>query len=109
MKLSLDPSLNLNLETSLVSLLGAQPVVDGLILEDRPVEVVENDQGIRLRYVTPALQGGAFLLEAHHPNPAGRVWLHYWLEGLPAGRRLDSFGLRFRSIENLRDYLRQGY
>lgn len=109
MKLSLDPSRNLNVETSLVSLLGAQPVVDGLILEDRPVEVLDNDRGIRLRYAPPALQGGAFLLEAHHPDPASRVWLRYWLEGLPTDRRLDSFGLRFKGVENLRAYLRQGY
>lgn len=109
MKLSLDPSMNLNIETSLVSLLGAQPVLDGLILEDRQVEVENNDQAILLRYNAPALQGGVFVLQTRRPDSAGRVWLRYWLEDLPADRRLDSFGLHFDRVENLRAYLRQGY
>ena len=43
------------------------------------------------------------------PDAQGHIWIQYWVERLPHDLVLDSFGLRFEQLENLRQYLRNGY
>jgi len=93
-----------------VSLRGAQPVLNGLSLEGWACEVLHLDSGqIDLRYTSASLGGGAFRLQATQPDRQHHIWMRYWLEGLPHDLVLDSFGLRFEQVENLRQYLLNGY
>jgi hypothetical protein len=109
MRVSLTPSQTLNIESSSVSLCHAHPVVNGTVLEKARLEVLhEEADGITVRYTAPALGHATFGL-ASRRETAAHCSLHYWVEGLSAGVALDSFGLRFESVENLRAYLRHGY
>ena len=64
---------------------------------------------IELRYTARSLGDGVFRIQATGANSQNRVHLRYWLEGLPPELILDSFGLRFEQVENVRQYLRNGY
>ncbi|MBI5955324.1 MAG: alpha-galactosidase [Chloroflexi bacterium] len=109
MNLRLSPDKTLNLQASGVTLRGAQPVINGAPLEGWAREVIRSDdEQIELRYTSASL-GGTFGLHATHTDAQGRIWIRYWVEGLPNDLVLDSFGLRFERIENLRQYLRHGY
>jgi len=108
--LSLSADRTLLIETPGVTLRGAQPVLNGLPLERWMCEVIRSDhEQIRLRYTSAALGRGAFGVQATHADVHGYAWLSYWVEGLPADLILDSFGLHFEQVENLRQYLRNGY
>jgi hypothetical protein len=70
-------------------------------------EITHSDNRyIELRYTAAAIGNGAFGLRISHPDAQGHIWIQYWVEGLPQDLSLDSFGLRFEQIENLRQYLR---
>ena len=109
MKISLTPSQTLNIESSLVSLFNARPVLNGMPLEEFHAQVLREEANeITVRYTAPALGGAMFGLASRRESTA-HYSLHYWIEGLSESIVLDSFGLRFESVENLRAYLRHGY
>ena len=91
-----------------VSLRAATPVLNGVALEEAQAESADAGNALELRYRAPGLGGGAFGVEARREEGGG-LRLRWWVEGLPAGVDLDSFGLRFAAVENLRAYLRNGY
>jgi alpha-galactosidase len=110
MEISLSQDKTLNIETSIVNLHGGRPVVNGLPLEDWTGEVLRlNSEQLGLLYTSPSLQGGAFQLQANRSNLDEQIWIHYALEDLPEEFILDSFGLYFEHVENVRQYLRNGY
>ena len=109
MKLSLTASGTLDIESNIVSLRYARPVVNGQIVEGA-AEVLQDDKaGLVVRYTGLALGQGALVVEAHPEAETGCAWLRYWVEGLDPQLTLDSFGLQFGALENLRAYLRSGY
>ena len=110
MNLSLSLDQTLSIESPGVTLRGAQPVVNGTTLEGWSCHVIRSDnEQIELRCTAEALGEGTFGLKASHPDAQGHIWIQYWMEGLPQDFILDSFGWRFEQIENLKQYLRNGY
>jgi alpha-galactosidase len=106
----------LSLRIGPLVLRGGWPVVNGVPLEGGQVEIVNQSKtDINLRVSAPSLGQGAFgLTVAPHPGlieeaSEDPLEIYYWLEDLPPGFVLDSFGLRFAAIENLRAYLPMGY
>lgn len=72
-QLSLSAHQTLVIETSIVTLRNAGPVLNGTPLEAWTCEVLEQDrEGIELRYTSPALGGGAFRLQAAPSGTQGR-------------------------------------
>ena len=109
-ELSLSANQLLVIETSVVTLRNAEPVLNGIPLEGCSCEVLHwDDERIELRYSSPALGTGAFRLQAAPARTEDRMGLRYWLEGIPEDLVLDSFGLRFEQVENVRQFLRNGY
>ncbi|MBI5300493.1 MAG: alpha-galactosidase [Chloroflexi bacterium] len=106
MKIAPTPDHSIRIEFSNISLSGLRPVVNGVALNDAPVQVVHNDaRGSELNFSLP---DGAFGVEVTRENES-RVWLRYWIANPSQNFALDSFGIRFAQIENLRAYLRNGY
>lgn len=92
-----DPALTIDLGGLL--LYGGHPVINGSDVTGTPA--VDADG----RWVWSADEG-IFRLAVAEQN--GQLALVYSLEGYPVDR-LDSFGLRFKGIKNLRAYLKNGY
>ena len=67
------------------------------------------NEGIELRYISPSLGDGAFGLQVIQSEALEHLVIRYWLETLSPDLILDSFGLRFEQVENLLQYLRNGY
>ena len=108
MKLWLSSENLLNLESPHITLRGAGPVLNNAFLQDWMCDVVRSDrEQIELRYTSPSLGGGAFQLQAIQLEQ--KLTVRYWLEALPRNLVLDSFGLRFAQVENIRQFLRNGY
>jgi len=100
---------SLDIESPLVSLRGVRPVLNGAPLDDARAEIVANDATrIELRYTAPRLGDGVFGVEVTRQNES-RAWLRYWVENWAEHTALDSFGLCFDRVENLRSYLCNGY
>lgn len=100
----------LDIEASDIRLRDGLPVVNSLALQDTQVEVVLTEPHHQIvQYRSPTLGDGLFGLDVRQDRRLAQLWLRYWVEGLPASQALDSFGLRFERIENLRGYLRNGY
>ncbi len=96
-----------SLEAADMTLRGLAPVLNGKQL-DAPAEAIDQgDGGLELRY--SGLPGGAAFRVEFHPEPDGKWWLRYRVEGLEPAFVLDSFGLHFQAVENLRAYLLNGY
>lgn len=110
MKLTFTPSGILDIEASSIYLRGGYPVVNLVVLKDIQIQVVlhEPDHQI-IQYRSSTLEDGIFGLEILHNKLLDQFWLCYWVEGLVPSQTLDSFGLQFQGIENLRAYLRNGY
>lgn len=91
-------------------ILGAiQPVLNGMILADADVQVVHDDaERIQLECTASALQDGRFLIEVKRETES-RLTVRYRIENLPDTFVLDSFGIHFARVENLRAFLRSGY
>jgi hypothetical protein len=88
---------------------GVQPVVNGRLLTRVQVELIsDTSTRLELGYTSPELANGRFGLELVETDN-GHYWLRYWLADLPNSLVLDSFGVQFGAVENLRAYLRQGY
>jgi alpha-galactosidase len=110
LNLSLFADQTLVIESAGVILRGVQPVLNGVPLEGWVCEVIRSDhEQLELRYTCPSLGDGVFGLKATPPDALRQIWMQYWVAGLPHDLVLDSFGLRFEQIENLRQYLRNGY
>jgi len=98
----------LNLETPYITLRDAGPVLNNAPLQDWTCDVIRSDpEQIELRYASPSQSGCVFKLQAIHLKE--KITICYWLEGLPPDLILDSFGLRFEGVENVRQFLRNGY
>ncbi len=100
----------LSLITPGVSLHDAQPVLNGVPVEYWDCEMIRlDDEQAELRYTAPSLAGGAFWIQVTRSNKQHLLWMRYWIEHLPDDLLLESFGICFRQVENLRQYLRNGY
>ena len=109
-KCSLSEAHTLTLETEGAILRGLRPILNETLLEDVSCEVRRSDdEMIELRYTAAGLGDGAFWLRATRLPTQDRISIQYWLEDLPQDLLLDSFGLHFEQVENLRQFLRNGY
>ncbi|MCB0163954.1 MAG: alpha-galactosidase [Anaerolineae bacterium] len=108
MNMTIDRHRLLKIEASSITLCGGFPIVNGQPLTDFQMEIVLNEPDRQiLHYHASALGNGTFGLEIGRDD--AQLSLRYWLEGLDAAQTLDSFGLQFKQVENLRAYLRNGY
>ncbi len=102
------------IESAGVVLRDLRPVLNGAPLDVLPQTDVQSNQAqgtsnpIILEYRSPALQGGMFRLELEQSDPS-TVILRCALENVPPDLTLDSFGVRWERIENLRALMRSGY
>jgi len=100
---------DLRLEGVAVKLRGIRPLLNGAPLEQAHVQVLRQDaHSIVLRYQAALLQDGAFQIEIREENGT-HLRMRYWLENLPGDIVLNSFGVHFDSLANVRAYLRNGY
>ncbi|HEX9075811.1 MAG TPA: glycoside hydrolase family 36 protein, partial [Anaerolineae bacterium] len=87
---------------------GLQFVLNGKPLKDTTVEIARPDPPrIQLR-IRSRHMAGTFGVDLYQDKPAA-LELRYWMSDLSADVIVDSFGIRFERIENLRAYLRNGY
>lgn len=100
-------------DSALITLRGLTPVLNGARLEEAGAEVRAVEGGragpgaIDLRITAPGLGGAAFDVAIRRRD--AHMWeLRYTLDGDP-GVPVDSFGVRFEAVENLRAYLQNGY
>ncbi len=115
MRVAVGSAGSFHLESERVTLRNARPVVNGEVLTDYTLETVLGDpvQGdgrrLLLRYSAPSLQGSAFVVQVDCAGDQNCAVLQYRLEHCTWPEQLDSFGLRFEQVENLRAYLVNGY
>src|ERR1043165_5300031 len=110
MRVSITPTGTLDIEGNDVCLRGGRPVINSSVPEGLRAETIREEAGLHLvQYFSPQLGKALFYLEVLEDAPAERLWLRYWLERFDIQTSLDSFGLYFERIENLRAYLRSGY
>lgn len=96
-------------EFGTITLRAIQPVLNGAPLADAHVQVEHDDaERILLSCAVPALEEARFWMEVERENES-RITVRYWIEDLPHGFVLDSFGIRFAHVEGLRTFLRSGY
>lgn len=108
-ELSLSENQTLVIESSVVTLRGTQPILNGVLLDDWACEILQlQSDHMEFRYTSMSLGGGTFRLQVTLSN-SQHIWMRYWVEGLPPDLVLDSFGLRFEQVENVRQFLRNGY
>jgi len=108
--LSLSADQTLVIDTPGVTLRDIQPILNSAPLEDWSCEVTRSDsKQIELRYTSASLGRGAFGIQVAQPDAQGHIRIQYWVERLPQDLVLDSFGLCCEQVENLRQYLRNGY
>jgi alpha-galactosidase len=106
--LSLSVNQTIDIETSVVNLHHARPVLNGRLFQDWACEVIRvDDEGLELRYTSPSMGGGIFGVQARKSD--AKITMRYWVERLPDDLVLDSFGLHFEQVENVRQFLRNGY
>lgn len=100
----------LDIESPAMALRGAQPILNGLPLTAWYCEALElHEERVELRYTSSDLREGIFRIQALRSQTQDRLVLRYWWESLPQDLILDSFGLRFEKVENVHQYLRNGY
>lgn len=91
-------------ESAVVSLGSITPLINGEPLAETFFATLSGDV-ISLRCALPTGQFRASIRQ----ESDSRCWIQYWVEGLPNDFVLDSFGIRFEALTNLRAFLRQGY
>lgn len=96
----------LTVSTSVVGLGAVLPVVNGRVLSSA---VWREINGERIAYAPPELGGGSFYLDVFPVDGTDSRILRYGIDGLPADFTLDSFGVAFTGVTNLRAFLRMGY
>jgi hypothetical protein len=99
-----------------ITLRGGIPVINGFPVSDASCTIVsQTDDSLTLRFTAPSLGSIIFGLTASFnagllAGTSGHlIQVQYWLAGIPADFVLDSFGLHFAALENLRTYLKNGY
>lgn len=99
------------------------PRVRSPLVSLRDLQFVLNDQVLKgeinvlrpgpldweLEMTSPAILGATFGLRGTVTADGSRIELRYWIHNLPRDVVVDSFGIRFERVENLRAYLRNGY
>ena len=109
MQCIISPTNTLQFESAVVALGRVLPVLNGQVLADWPARITPAAQnGVTAYFDAPGDGQPGFGL-AIQPDKAGQLWLHYWLENLPPDEPLNSFGLCFAGLQNMRAFLRQGY
>ncbi len=109
MKITLTPENIINLQSDIATLIHLQPVLNGNVLDEAHIEIVSADaRHVELRATAPKMFAGMFGVTLTQTDDT-HIELRYWLRGLPENFTLDSFGIRFERVENLRAYLRNGY
>lgn len=111
MKLTLSPSGTFDILSNVVTLRNAQPVINGARVELWQARRRTRDAGPEesmIEYTAPVLSGAVFVIVATGKDH-GAFELRYWIESLPEDLVLDSFGIEFSALENLRAYYRSGY
>ena len=94
-------------ESGRVTLRGLAPVLNGARLDDTQLNARGTEDGAALRLTAPGLGGAA--LDVTIRRRDAHAWeLRYALVGDP-GVEVDSFGVCFEAVENLRAYLQNGY
>jgi alpha-galactosidase len=106
----------LTLHLGPITLRGGRPVLNGNPADDFSVEIKgQHEDDLTLSFSSPAWGGirfGLFVstfanwIKGALDYP---LQIRYWVAALPPGFMLDSFGIQFEAIENLRAYLRNGY
>ena len=110
MRITITPSGMLDIEGEAICLRTGRPVINSVTLDNFRVEFVRKEADLQLvQYLSPVLGEARFFFEIVDHAHENRFWLRYWLEGFDPNTPLDSFGLYFQGIENLRAYLRSGY
>jgi hypothetical protein len=106
----------LTLRIGPITLRGGRPVINGVPVEDWSVEVVrQKADELVLSFTSPAWNGARFGLGIQSGLSVLKgviglpIQLRYWVGALAPDFMLDSFGLRFEAVENMRLYLRNGY
>jgi alpha-galactosidase len=110
MNLLLSSSGSFDIEMTDLFLRECCPAINDSVLADFRMEIVLQgaDRWI-LHYRAPLLGEGLFGVEIRPDRETNRVRMRYWVEGIEPSRTLDSFGVQFQAIENLRSFLRNGY
>ncbi len=113
MRVVVDPLGSFHLETEHLTLRHALPVINGTVLKDYRVEPFVGDvktgngERMTLRYTAPSLGEGVFIVQVSCTG-GQCAWLRYRIEQIDPVQ-VDSFGLHFEQVENLRAYLCNGY
>jgi hypothetical protein len=110
MKFRLAPLDRLELVGEAVALRAGVPLLNGRPLVGWHAQASGQEHDFTVHYHAPDSGAGVFGVEVHNPSMPGEPGLlRYWIAGFPEQLRLDSFGLHFSAVENVRAYLRQGY
>jgi len=108
MEFGLDSQGLLTLANQSIFLRQAHPIVNGQQLENLHFTVLQADaRACLIQYHSPMLGNGSFTIEVALNGE--KLGVRYWLENIPSEMRLENFGLRFTAVENVRQYLRNGY
>lgn len=87
-----------------ITLSGLRPVINGTALLAEPQ--IADDV---LRFPLPSISPDAALVVETASDASGITRLRYALHNVPAAFVLDSFGIRFDHLSNVRTFLRSGY
>lgn len=98
----------ISLESARVSLHKLRGLVNGALLDTPLLFDSLSDSLYHARCMPETLEGGSFHVELLRQDER-RITVRYWLENVPDDFVLDSFGLCFAEMTNLRDFLRSGY
>jgi len=106
MQLLLTAPGDLDIQSNLFTLSGLRPVLNGVPLLDWTPEITFHAADHHtLVYTAP--DQAKFTFDIRHDDQ--RATIRYRLTGLDPARVIDSFGLMFERVENVRAYLRSGY
>ncbi len=109
MKISASPMGEIRIEPALIKLGLLSPTINGSRLENaRSILKTHTDDHIQLLYDAPILGSGTFQIELVQVDDK-HCWLRYWIENIPNDFELNSFGVLFETLSNLRAFLRNGY
>ena len=100
---------DLSLTAGGVRLGGPVPLINGEPIECGEPDLLAEGDGWRVVWRLPQRWGERVVLAIAGASDRTGLRLELALEGVPAGARLDSLGLRFRSTEGVVRYLRNGY
>ena len=106
----------LTIKLGAITLRGGRPVLNGVPVEEWSVEIVrQKEDDLVLTFTSASWSGARFGLsviagENLVKNADGQhLQIRYWVAALPPDFILDSFGVCFEAVENIRAYLRNGY